>query len=69
MRDPIVEEVRAIRDAYARKFDYDLHAICEDLRRKAKERGHQTVSHPPRRVEPGTPYRGPRPRRVRSADR
>ena len=26
-RDPIVEEVRAIRDAYAKKFNHDIEAI------------------------------------------
>ena len=30
MKDPIVEEVRKIRDAHAAKFQFDLHAICED---------------------------------------
>ena len=29
--DPIVEEVRKARDAYAKRFDYDLDAICRDL--------------------------------------
>lgn len=33
--DPIVEEVRKVRDAYAAKFNYDLEAIflmCRSLR-------------------------------------
>jgi hypothetical protein len=29
-RDPIVEEVRAARDAYAASLDYDLDLIYED---------------------------------------
>ena len=29
--DPIVEEVRAVREAYAKRFDYDVQAICRDL--------------------------------------
>ncbi len=32
--DPIVEEVRAAREAYGGEFDFDLIAICEDLRSK-----------------------------------
>ena len=32
--DPIVAEVRRVRDELARKFNYDVHAICEDLRRR-----------------------------------
>ena len=30
--DPIVAEVRRVRDQLAKKFNYDVHAICEDLR-------------------------------------
>ena len=30
--DPIVEEVRRVRDKLARQFDYDIHAIFADLR-------------------------------------
>lgn len=37
-KDEIVEEVRAARDAYAARFDYDLKRIFEDL--KAKEAQH-----------------------------
>lgn len=36
--DPIVEETRAIREAYLKKFDYDLDAVFADL--KAKEQTH-----------------------------
>ncbi len=31
--DPIIEETRRIRDEHARRFNYDLSAICADLRR------------------------------------
>ena len=31
-KDPIVEEIRTAREAYAKQFDYDVHAICRDLR-------------------------------------
>lgn len=31
MTDPIVEEVRKFRNEHAKKFNYDLDAICEDL--------------------------------------
>ena len=33
-KDPIVEEVRQIRDAHAAKFNYDLKAICKDYKTK-----------------------------------
>ena len=32
MIDPIVDEVRKYRDDHARKFNYDLDMICENLR-------------------------------------
>ena len=51
MKDPIVEEIRKIRDAHAAKFQFDLHAICEDLRRQERESGREYVSYPPRRTE------------------
>ncbi len=51
MKDPIVEEVRAIRDAHAARFDFDLHAICEDLRAKEKSCGHPLVTLPPKLLE------------------
>jgi len=32
--DPIVAEVRRVRDELARQFNYDVHAICEDLQKR-----------------------------------
>ena len=32
--DEIVEEVRSVRDEYAAKFNYDISAICADIRKK-----------------------------------
>lgn len=49
-KDPIVEEIRKARDAHARKFGYDLKAICADLREKEKNCGHPVVSLPPKRI-------------------
>lgn len=39
MNDPIVAEVRKYRDEHARKFNYDLDAICADLIAKQEKRG------------------------------
>ena len=33
-RDSLVNEVRAIREAYAKRFNYDLDAIYKDLKQK-----------------------------------
>ena len=55
-KDEIVEEVRAARDAYAAKFDYDLERIMEDL--KAKEALHPERIAKLRPVEPQIIERG-----------
>ncbi len=44
LNDEIVDEVRAIRDAHAAKFGYDLRAIYEDL--KKSEAAHIAAGHP-----------------------
>jgi hypothetical protein len=44
MDDPIVEEVRKARDEYARQFDYDLKAICQDLKKQQDASGRKVVS-------------------------
>ena len=53
MHDPIVEEVRKARDDYAKKFNYDLDAICRDLQEKQGKEGKNVVSFPPKRVKAG----------------
>ncbi len=48
--DPVVDEVRQARDAYARRFNYDLQAIYLDLKEKEKASGRLLVTLPPRRI-------------------
>jgi hypothetical protein len=48
--DPIVKEVRRVREAYAAKFNYDLEAIFQDLKRQERESGRTFVTFPPRRL-------------------
>ncbi len=43
--DPIVDEVRRVRDAYAARFNYDLRAIYRDLKEKEKRSGRKVVSY------------------------
>ena len=50
--DSVVQEVREIREAYARQFGYDLDAIHRDLKAQEQASGRQLVSFPPRRPEP-----------------
>lgn len=55
MRDTIVEEIRKTRDDYARRFNYDLDAICADLQCKQQLSGTQVVSFPKRPAVIGAP--------------
>ncbi len=48
--DPIVKEVRKVREEYAARFDYDVLAICRDLKQQEKNSGRIFVSYAPRRV-------------------
>lgn len=51
--DPIVEEVRAIREALAKRHDYDVDALVQALRVASAERGHDLVSLPPKPIDDG----------------
>jgi len=62
--DPIVAEIRRIREEHAARYNYDLRAICEDLKEQERKSGRQFVSYPPRRIPPeqrvaGEPVTGP----------
>jgi hypothetical protein len=46
--DPIVDEIHRYREEYAKRFNYDLDAICRDLREKQERRGQIVVSRPPK---------------------
>ncbi len=52
--DPIVAEVRKIREAYAAKFDYDIGAMLRDLRERYSKSGYQFVPAP-KRMAPVAP--------------
>ena len=43
--DPIVDEVRRARDAYAARFNYDLRAIFRDLKDREKRGSRKVVSY------------------------
>jgi len=54
--DPIVEQVHQVRESISHRFGGDLHAICEDARRRQVAGGRKTVTLPPRR--PRAPISG-----------
>ena len=41
--DPIMAELRAIRRAYAARFNYDVDAMFKDIRAKERASGHEYV--------------------------
>jgi len=43
MKDPIVEEIRQFRDEHAKRFNYDLDAICEDFKSHQDQFGNRLV--------------------------
>ena len=51
MIDPIVDEVRKYRAEHARRFNFDLHAICAEIQRMEATCGHTVVSLPPRMLD------------------
>ena len=49
--DP-TDEIREIKRLLAAEFDFDLHRIAEDARRRQRTSGREIVTLPPRRPEP-----------------
>ena len=50
--DPIIAEVRAVREQHAARFDYDVKAIFRDLRARQEASGRKYVRYPSRRTVP-----------------
>ena len=51
-KDPIVEEVRRVRERHAAKYGYDLDAICKALREDQRRSRRKVVSLPPKKPQP-----------------
>jgi hypothetical protein len=49
-RDPIVDEVRAARDAIAKEVDYDIDKLAALLKAREAKSGRTIVRLPPRKV-------------------
>lgn len=52
MNDPIVDEVRRVRDAHAAQFNYDLDAIFRDIKEQEKRSGLKFVAGIARQNKP-----------------
>ena len=48
--DPIIAELRAIRKAYAARFDYDVDAMFRDIRARQEASGREYVRLPASRT-------------------
>ena len=48
MNDPIVSEVRSVRDKHAAQFGYNLKEIFRDIKKKQKSSGRKYVQYPSR---------------------
>ncbi len=53
-KDPIVEEVRRVRQRHAEQFNNDLRAIVDDLRKQQEQSGRKYVRFEPRRPAAAT---------------
>ncbi len=54
MKDPIVQEIHRNRMEYAKRFNYDIHAIGEDIRRceaESESKLAAQIPHGSRRVK------------------
>jgi hypothetical protein len=49
--DPIVEEVRKVREEHAARFDYDLKRIFQDLKEEEQKSGRKVVTLSPKHPE------------------
>ena len=54
MNDPIVDEVRAVREAHAARFNFDLDAIFRDIKERQRKSGLTFVSYAESASEPQT---------------
>jgi len=52
MPNPIVDEVRRVRDEHAARFNSYLDAIFRDIKKQEKKSGRKFVCFPPRLIEP-----------------
>ena len=47
--EPVVSETRALRDDYARQFNYNIEAMCKDLMAQQASHPARVVSFLPRK--------------------
>jgi hypothetical protein len=65
-RDPIVDEIRAIRDDLAKRYNYDIDAIVRALQKASADEGRQLVLLPPHSARLNSSSKFPTTRRISS---
>ena len=50
--NPLITEVRAVREEHAARFGYDVKAIFKDIRSRQEASGRKCVRYPARRIYP-----------------
>ena len=48
--DPVLAEIREVREAYAAKFAGDIKGMLADIRQRQQRGGRKAVSRPPKRI-------------------
>ncbi len=52
MQDEIIAEVRAIREALAARFDYDVDRLFEEAKRRERISDRERIAPSPKRLSP-----------------
>lgn len=58
--DPVMDELRKFREEFSRRFDGNIEAMAEEMRRIASASGQPSVTRPPKPSK-GLPSRGSQP--------
>ncbi|MBO1069298.1 MAG: hypothetical protein HEQ13_07965 [Dolichospermum sp. DEX189] len=56
-KDEVLEEIYKIREEHAKAFNYDLHEICKDLRKKQVARNRKIITQPLVTLSSSTKYK------------
>ena len=55
-QDEIINEVRAVREAYAKRFGFDVRAIYDDAKERENTTSRRVVSLEPKRMSCSASY-------------
>jgi hypothetical protein len=67
LKDPIVDEVHAIREAHAKRFGYDMRKIVDDLIKKQAARAATAATKPAKTRKTKSAKAAARPTKRRKA--